>query len=230
MSWRSTSNCWRTPSAVVRPEILSARDARDAGTGASLALIRRVDAHAPRAAQRPREDAASPDGAGSPEAAGAVVVPDPASYQVAQSEAVAALLGVAGDGGRALLQAAAAQLEPLLRNGTTGVVRLAAESGCSGDAAAGRPATEPITLLVESRLPPARMLVFGANDFGAALVPAARLLGYHVTLCDARPAFARQQRFAPGPGSGHGLAAPLSGRRSRRRPPRCPDRCLCAHP
>jgi len=38
--------------------------------------------------------------------------------------------------------------------------------------------------------------VFGANDFGAALVPAAQLLGYHVTLCDARLAFAGQERFA----------------------------------
>ena len=182
-----------------RPEIPSARDACDAGAGAGLALIRRVDPRAPRGTASP-EDAVSPDGAGSPEAmspeaAGAVVVQDPASYRVAQSGAVAALLGVAGDGGRALLQAAAAQIEPLLRNGTTGVVRLAAESGCSGNPAAGRPSTEPITLLVESRLPPARMLVFGANDFGAALVPAARLLGYHVTLCDARPAFPRQQRF-----------------------------------
>jgi xanthine dehydrogenase accessory factor len=51
-------------------------------------------------------------------------------------------------------------------------------------------------VLVESRLAPPRMLVFGANDFGAALVPAAKLLGYHVTLVDARPAFARQPRFA----------------------------------
>jgi xanthine dehydrogenase accessory factor len=40
------------------------------------------------------------------------------------------------------------------------------------------------------------MLVFGANDFGAALLPAAKLLGYHVTLVDARPAFATQARFA----------------------------------
>ncbi|HEX9087292.1 MAG TPA: XdhC family protein, partial [Arthrobacter sp.] len=161
----------------LRPERLTALDAHDPAAG--LALIRRIDAHA----------------TGSPRSAGAVVIPDPASYRVAQSAAVAALLGVAG-GARSLLQAAAAQLEPLLRNGTTGVVRLAAESGCYGDTGAGLPAAEPITLLVESRLPPARMLVFGANDFGAALVPAARLLGYHVTLCDARPAFAGQERFA----------------------------------
>ncbi|MET3952241.1 XdhC family protein [Arthrobacter sp. UYEF36] len=164
----------------LRPEGRDAQDAHDPGAG--LALIRRVDALAPR-------------GNASARGARAVVVPDPASYQVAKSDAVAALLGAAG-GGHALLLAAAAQLEPLLRSGTTGVVRLAVESGCYGSPGARRPAAGPITLLVESRRPPARMLVFGANDFGAALVPAAKLLGYHVTLCDARPAFARQERFA----------------------------------
>lgn len=183
----------------ISPEGLTTLDAHDPGAG--LALIRRIDAHVARGTASPDrtlspENALSPDGAECTRGAGAVVIPDPASYQVAQSGAVAALLGVARDRDHPLLQSAAAQLEPLLRNGTTGVVRLAAESGCHADPAAGRPATGPITLLVESRLPPARMLVFGANDFGAALVPAARLLGYHVTLCDARPAFARQQRYA----------------------------------
>ncbi|AXJ08719.1 XdhC family protein [Arthrobacter sp. PM3] len=144
---------------------------------AGVALIRRVDVR-------------RPDGR-LPEGGGAVVIADPAGYEIEQSGAMAALLGVAGDGDRALLLAAAAQLTPLLRNGTTGVVRLAADAGCFGG-----PADEPVTLLVESRLPPPRLLVFGANDFGAALVPAAKLLGYHVTLCDARPAFARQERFA----------------------------------
>ncbi|EMY32299.1 xanthine and CO dehydrogenases maturation factor, XdhC/CoxF family protein, partial [Arthrobacter crystallopoietes BAB-32] len=62
-----------------------------------------------------------------------------------------------------------------------------AEAYCGG---------EPPTLLVETRLPPPRLLVFGANDFGAALVPQAKLLGYRVTLCDARPAFVQQPRFA----------------------------------
>ena len=60
----------------------------------------------------------------------------------------------------------------------------------------GTCAGEPVTLLVETRLAPPRMLVFGANDFGAALVPAGKLLGYRVTLVDARPAFAAQERFA----------------------------------
>jgi xanthine dehydrogenase accessory factor len=182
----------------LRTEGLATLDAHDPGAG--LALIRRIDTRSPAGpgssiGPGSRAGCGSGAGAAGPRGAGAVVIPDPASYQVAQSEAVAALLGTAV-GARSLLQAAAAQLEPLLKNGTIGVVRLAAESGCYGYAAAGLPAAEPITLLVESRLPPPRMLVFGANDFGAALVPAARLLGYHVTLCDARPAFAGQERFA----------------------------------
>jgi xanthine dehydrogenase accessory factor len=161
-------------------EALTRVDTVDPGAG--VALIRRVDVR-------------RPDGR-LPEGAGAVVISDPAGFELGQSGAMAALLGVPADADPALLLAAAAQLTPMLRNGTTGVVRLAAESGCFGDAGAGAPAVEPVTLLVESRLPPPRLLVFGANDFGAALVPAARLLGYHVTLCDARPAFARQERFA----------------------------------
>ena len=86
------------------------------------------------------------------------------------------------------------QTEALVRRGGAALVPLGAGT-CPPDRAdlceeAGR------SILVESRLAPPRMLVFGANDFGAALVPAAKLLGYHVTLVDARPAFANQPRFA----------------------------------
>lgn len=145
------------------------------GPASALALVRRVDAHG----------------------GGAVVIPNPATYRVDSSAELAALLGLASLGALAagrLLLAAAAQLEPLLRGGRTGLVRLAPPEGCPATNPAAGP--EPITLLVESRLPPARLLIFGANDFGAAMLPAAQLLGYHVTLCDARPAFAGQSRFA----------------------------------
>ncbi|MFE4227988.1 XdhC family protein [Arthrobacter sp. NPDC056886] len=119
---------------------------------------------------------------------GAVVVPDPAAFQVQQSTELAALLGAVGSAGAGrMLLAAATQLEPLLRGGRTGLVRLAPAGDCQ---------PEPVSLLVESRLPSARLLIFGANDFGAALLPAAKLLGFHVTLCDARPAFAQQDRFS----------------------------------
>lgn len=129
---------------------------------------------------------------------GAVVIPDPATFKAAQSAGLAALLGLTAPAGEAMA-AAAAQLEPLLRGGRTGLVRLAPAGGClpqvQGPEHTEVLQPEPVTLLVESRLPPPRMLVVGANDFGAALVPAAKLLGYRVTLVDARPAFAGQARF-----------------------------------
>jgi xanthine dehydrogenase accessory factor len=39
------------------------------------------------------------------------------------------------------------------------------------------------------------MVIFGAVDFTAALVRTAKVLGYRVTVCDARPVFATTQRF-----------------------------------
>ncbi|MFE4545636.1 XdhC family protein [Arthrobacter sp. NPDC056727] len=157
-----------------------------------LALIRRIDA--PGAVTGSALGAAGKGAAADGQPPSVVVVPDPGSFRVAGSVEIAALLALgslhAGARREALL-AAAAQLEPLLRGGRTGLVRLAPPQGCGG-----LTAPEPVTLLVESRLPQARLLVFGANDFGAALVPAAKLLGYRVTLCDARPAFAAQERFA----------------------------------
>jgi xanthine dehydrogenase accessory factor len=52
-----------------------------------------------------------------------------------------------------------------------------------------------VTVFIEVFGPPARMLIFGAVDFTAALVRVAKVLGYHVTVCDARPAFATVVRF-----------------------------------
>ncbi|MDX2758582.1 XdhC family protein [Streptomyces europaeiscabiei] len=53
----------------------------------------------------------------------------------------------------------------------------------------------PLTVLVESSVPPPRMIVFGAIDFASALVRVGKFLGYHVTVCDARPVFATRARF-----------------------------------
>ncbi|WP_369180808.1 XdhC family protein [Streptomyces mutabilis] len=53
----------------------------------------------------------------------------------------------------------------------------------------------PLTLLVESSVPAPRMIVFGAIDFASALVRAGKFLGYHVTVCDARPVFATGTRL-----------------------------------
>ncbi|GCB44992.1 XdhC family protein [Streptomyces sp. NL15-2K] len=53
----------------------------------------------------------------------------------------------------------------------------------------------PLTLLVESSVPPPRMIVFGAIDFASALVRIGKFLNYRVTVCDARPVFATRARF-----------------------------------
>ncbi len=50
-------------------------------------------------------------------------------------------------------------------------------------------------VFTETWLPPPRLLVFGAIDHAAAVAEIGRFLGYHVTVCDARPVFATPQRF-----------------------------------
>ena len=54
---------------------------------------------------------------------------------------------------------------------------------------------EGMEVFVASFAPPPRMLVFGAIDFAAAVARQGSLLGYHVTVCDARPVFATAARF-----------------------------------
>ena len=52
-----------------------------------------------------------------------------------------------------------------------------------------------VEVFIESFAPPPRMIIFGAVDFTAALARAGKLLGYRVTVCDARAVFATPQRF-----------------------------------
>ncbi|MYW21914.1 XdhC/CoxI family protein, partial [Streptomyces sp. SID2955] len=81
---------------------------------------------------------------------------------------------------------AAAEARALLEAGRTGTVDLSADgTHCPGG----------LTLLVESNVPPPRLIVFGAIDFASALVRTGKFLGYHVTVCDARPVFATRARF-----------------------------------
>ncbi|MFF0014883.1 XdhC family protein [Streptomyces sp. NPDC005374] len=92
-----------------------------------------------------------------------------------------------GLGGRPDLdRAVAGETRSLLDVGRTGTFDIARDgSHCEPD----------LTLFVESSVPPPRMLVFGAIDFAAALVRVGKFLGYHVTVCDARPVFATRARF-----------------------------------
>ena len=50
-------------------------------------------------------------------------------------------------------------------------------------------------VFIETFAAPPRMFIFGAVDFTAALVRVAKILGYHVTVCDAREMFATTRRF-----------------------------------
>ncbi|QOV36837.1 XdhC family protein [Streptomyces ferrugineus] len=89
-------------------------------------------------------------------------------------------------GGRQEDRAVATQVRALLRAGRTARVEI------GGDADT---CPQKLTLLVHTQAPPPRMLIFGAVDFAAALSQAGRLLGYRVTVCDARPVFATPERF-----------------------------------
>ncbi|GGZ60253.1 hypothetical protein GCM10010387_62430 [Streptomyces inusitatus] len=93
--------------------------------------------------------------------------------------------GALGAGGGAD-RAAAGRAGALLAAGRTGPVTVGADGGLCG---------APLTLLVESSVPAARMIVFGAVDFASALARVGSFLGYRVTVCDARPVFATRERF-----------------------------------
>ena len=60
---------------------------------------------------------------------------------------------------------------------------------------AGEARRDEVEVFVESFAPPPRLVIFGAVDFTAALAGAGKLLGFQVTVCDARPVFATPQRF-----------------------------------
>ncbi|MFF7544821.1 XdhC family protein [Streptomyces canus] len=80
----------------------------------------------------------------------------------------------------------AAEAGAFLEAGRTGTLEIGEQGSRCG---------APLTVLVESSVPPPRMIVFGAIDFASALVRIGTFLGYRVTVCDARPVFATEARF-----------------------------------
>ncbi|WP_439946774.1 XdhC family protein [Streptomyces sp. BBFR109] len=80
----------------------------------------------------------------------------------------------------------AGEAAALLDAGRTGTLEIGEQGSRCG---------APLTVLVESSVPAPRMIVFGAIDFASALVRTGKFLGYHVTVCDARPVFATRTRF-----------------------------------
>ncbi|NEB62501.1 XdhC/CoxF family protein, partial [Streptomyces diastaticus] len=89
-------------------------------------------------------------------------------------------------GGPELDRTAAAEARAFLDAGRTGTLRIGERGSRCG---------APLTLLIESAVPAPRMIVFGAIDFASALARIGAFLGYHVTVCDARPVFVTRARF-----------------------------------
>jgi xanthine dehydrogenase accessory factor len=54
---------------------------------------------------------------------------------------------------------------------------------------------DDVEVFIQAFAPPPRFYIFGAIDFAAALCKAAKLLGYRVTVVDARATFATERRF-----------------------------------
>ena len=61
--------------------------------------------------------------------------------------------------------------------------------------ASGEANQDDLEVFIESFVPAPRLVIFGAVDFTAALAAAGKLLGYHVTVCDAREVFSTPARF-----------------------------------
>ena len=75
--------------------------------------------------------------------------------------------------------------------------------------------------------PPPRMVIFGAVDFTAALARAGKLLGYRVTVCDARAVFATPGAVPDGRRGRQRLARPLPREGRPRRSGRATP-CACS--
>ena len=71
----------------------------------------------------------------------------------------------------------------------------AGRSGIRHYGARGEAREGVVAVFIESFAAPPRMLIFGAVDFTAALARVAKVLGYRVTVCDARAVFATPARF-----------------------------------
>ena len=95
--------------------------------------------------------------------------------------------GVQGDlGNQRLTDTVAADVLGLLESATTTVLHYGSE---------GQRLETDLEVLVNVFAPAPRMIIFGAIDFAAALSGAGKLLGFHVTVVDARAVFATAKRF-----------------------------------
>ncbi|HET9169489.1 MAG TPA: XdhC family protein [Actinospica sp.] len=87
-----------------------------------------------------------------------------------------------------------ARLDAAVVDGAVGMLEQGATALCHFGAQGERRGAD-LSVFVQAFAPPPRMIVFGAIDFAAAVARIGKFLGYHVTVCDARPVFATRRRF-----------------------------------
>jgi xanthine dehydrogenase accessory factor len=125
-----------------------------------------------------------------------------AAVRTERAVALATVVDGPGTGAKLLL---AADAEPVGSLGDPDLDRVVARDA-EGELAAGitrvrrygphgEARRDDVSVFIESFVPSPTMLIFGAVDFTAALVRVARVLGYRVVVCDARPIFATKARF-----------------------------------
>ncbi|MFD7717390.1 XdhC family protein [Streptomyces sp. NPDC059814] len=116
--------------------------------------------------------------------------------------AVATVLpGAAAAGARLVVRAGGAQgslgnegLDAAVTDDALGLLAQGA-TGRQWYGTRGQRRMQDVSVFVQTYAPPPRMLVFGAIDHAAATARIGSFLGYRVTVCDARPAFATRERF-----------------------------------
>lgn len=104
--------------------------------------------------------------------------------------------------GRSLVVTDSGVQGPLASSSLGAVIALEAESALGRGSvtlrrfgAQGERMGDDVTVLIEPFTERPHMIVFGAIDYAAAVASVGRFLGYRVTVCDARGAFATPERF-----------------------------------
>lgn len=134
--------------------------------------------HGFRAADRPAGIAILLDG----EHGGSTILLAPAEDSDADPEATGTF-----ESGALFDHNVASDLRGLLAKGRTEILHYANDGSRLGS---------DVGVFVHTQTVAPRMLLVGAVDFSAALAPIASQLGYRVTICDPRPAFAASPRFS----------------------------------
>lgn len=115
------------------------------------------------------------------------LLPDGPDYTATTARLTVTPHATAGSlGNPGLDHAITADARGMLNQGLTAVRRY----GRSGERRA-----DDVGVFIASFATPAAMYVFGAIDFAAALCRVGEVLGYHVTVCDAREVFATRERL-----------------------------------